>query len=108
MSYFSPNTNIEEKRQILFKAMDFDADQKLSFNDLVLYYSRVAFANKPVGVAAESEEYTGIYPYEQLTEMVKQIISGYDADEDGMLDYREYCNAITDCDVKEFIDIYFV
>ncbi len=112
MSYFSPNTNVEEKRKILFRSLDFDDDGFLSFNDLFRFYSRCVFSLKhpsECSVAGDTEDaYDCVYSKETLTGMVGQIISAYDADGDQLLSYEEYSAAVTEWDVREFIDVYFV
>ena len=114
MSYFSPNTNVEEKKKVLFMSMDFDGDGFLSFQDLFTFYSRYIFSLRHPNeqrLSAESgsdEEYSCIYSKEVLTIIVQQIVSVYDTDKDGMLSYKEFNNVSTEWDIREFIDVYFI
>ena len=94
--------------------MDPDGDGMLSFNDLFRLYSRYIFCIKHpneqrlVVDPEVEEEYNCIYTQEVLSAIVKQIIDTYDQDGDEVLSYKEYLNAITEWDIREFIDVYFV
>jgi len=107
MSYFSPNTGMEEKRKLLFKLIDNDKDGFLSQQDLFYFYSNYIFSLNQPG-EPQSEEFSCIYSQETLTSIVNKIIEDFDIDKDKKLSYMEYGNAITDFDVREFIDIYLI
>ena len=104
ISYFNPETPIDVKCKLLFQALDADKDGNLSFNDLFLFYSRYVFAIPRLN-ASNFVEQSCTYPIEDLNQIVKQIFELYDVDKDEMLSYKEYTDAITDWDVKEFIDV---
>ena len=113
MSYFNPMGDIKDKRMILFQAMDNDEDNNLSFDDLFYFYSKYAFSitqlNEHTGAAdIEEDRYSCLYSVEELRLMVSKILQLHDLDKDGMLSYSEYTIAVTDWDVKEFLDVYLL